>query len=116
MALDGNNDDGDGNGDSGNDDVDNGGGIKDTITAATMTVIAAMTTAVAAAAGAVAAVAEAEAVAAAGAVANHQTARRKEEVEEENFYSYVNLVHNQSFFTSHRKTTSNDLDCHILTH
>ena len=52
-----------------------------------MTVIAAMTTAVAAAAGAAVAVAEAAtaAVAVAAAVANHCTARRKEEVEEENF-------------------------------
>jgi hypothetical protein len=74
-----------------------------------MTMIAAMTTAVAAAA------AEAEAEAAA-AVANHCTARRKEEVEGENCYSYVNLVHNKSFFTLRRKTTSNDLDCHILAH
>ena len=61
-----------------------------------MTVIAAMTLAVAAAAAAAAAEAEAGAVAAA--VAKHCTARRKEEVEEEIFYSYVNLVHNQSFF------------------
>ena len=82
--------------------------------AATMTLIAAMTKAMAAAAEA--AVAEAEAAAAAAAVANHRTVRRKEAVEEVNFYSYINLVHNQSFFTLCRITTLNDLDCHILTH
>ncbi len=50
-------------------------------------------------------------------VANHNK-KEEEEVgeEEENFYSYVNLVHNQSFFALHRKTTSKDLDCHILVH
>ena len=60
-----------------------------------------MTTVVAkaAGAGAGAGAAEAEVAAAAAAVANHRTARRKEEVEEDFFYSYVNLVHNQSFFT-----------------
>ena len=36
--------------------------------------------------------------------------------EEENLYSYVNLVHNQTFFTLRKNTTLNDLDCHILTH
>ena len=76
-----------------------------------------MTTVVAkaAGAGAGAGAAEAEVAAAAAAVANHRTARRKEEVEEVNFYSYINLVHNQSFFTLCRITTSDDLDCHILT-
>ncbi len=48
--------------------------------------------------------AKAAAAAAAAAVANHCTARRKEEVEEEIFSSYLNLVHNQSFFLPYAET------------
>ncbi len=83
---------GDGDGDGGDEDVGNGGGSGNTPTAATMMVKAAMMTTAAAAAAVAAAEAEAAtalvaaAAAAAATVANHPTARRKEEVRGGEFF------------------------------
>ena len=100
TATDGNNNNGDSDG--GNDNINNGGGSGDTTMAATKMVIVAMMTVVAAAVVA---------------VANYRpVGRRSRRWRRRFFYSNVNLLHNQSFFTLHRKTTLKNLDCRILVH
>ncbi len=48
-------------------------------------------------------------------VANYNKKEEKE-MEDEKFYSYINLVHNQSFFSYAEKINLKQFSCHILEH